>query len=162
MSILKWLDKNFEFMCLALILAVMTVLSFANVVMRYCFHNALSWSDELCCYGLAVRAFFALPASIRHQSQIRVDTLTMMLSKKVQKYVGIVCNAVMLIFTVICTKGAVDLFTKTLETNQKSPALQIPVANLYAIMGFCFALSVFRVAQALFLTFTKSDEEGEK
>lgn len=159
MSILKWLDKNFEYVCLAMILFVMTVLSFTNVVMRYCFHNALSWSDELCCYGLALSAFFALPASIRHQSQIRVDTLTMLLSEKTQKYVGMVCNVVMLIFTSICTKGSFDLYVKTLSTNQKSPALQIPVANLYAVMGFCFLLAVLRVVQALVTGFKKTNEE---
>ena len=47
MVALKWLDKNFEICCMSVLLAIMTVLSFTNVVMRYCFNNALSWSDEV-------------------------------------------------------------------------------------------------------------------
>ena len=35
MSFLKKLDKNFELVCLAILLMIMTVLSFANAVMRY-------------------------------------------------------------------------------------------------------------------------------
>ncbi len=61
MNIVKWLDKNLELMILAFLLAVMSVLSFTNVIMRYCFHSALSWSDEICCYCLALSAFFSLP-----------------------------------------------------------------------------------------------------
>ena len=49
MKQIKWLEKNFELMILAIMLVVMSCLSFANVIMRYCFHNALSWSDEVCC-----------------------------------------------------------------------------------------------------------------
>ena len=60
MKQIKWLEKNFELMILAIMLVVMSCLSFANVIMRYCFHNALSWSDEVCCYCLALSAFFSL------------------------------------------------------------------------------------------------------
>lgn len=162
MTVVKWLDKNFEFACLAMILAIMTLLSFTNVIMRYCFHSALSWSDELCCYCLAISAFLALSASIRHKSQIRMDTITVLLSKQAQKGIGILCDIMMLAFTMLCAKGTLDLFTKTLETNQKSPALQIPVANLYGIMGFCFALSTFRVLQSLALTCIVTGGENEK
>ena len=42
MKQIKWLEKNFELMILAIMLVVMSCLSFANVIMRYCFHNALS------------------------------------------------------------------------------------------------------------------------
>lgn len=50
MRVLKWLDKNLEIGCMAVLLIIMTALSFTNVVLRYCFSNALSWSDEVCCY----------------------------------------------------------------------------------------------------------------
>ena len=51
MKQIKWLEKNFELMILAIMLVVMSCLSFANVIMRYCFHNALSWSDVLLLSG---------------------------------------------------------------------------------------------------------------
>ena len=61
MKLVKWLDKNFELVILAIMLAVMCCLSFANVIMRYAFHHALTWSDEICCYLLALSAFYCLP-----------------------------------------------------------------------------------------------------
>ena len=50
MKILQKLDKNFEYIVLALMLSTMCLLSFANVISRYVFNQALTWSDEVCCY----------------------------------------------------------------------------------------------------------------
>lgn len=158
MSVLKWLDRNFEIACMAVILAIMTVLSFANVVMRYCFGSALSWSDEVCCYGLAISAFISLPATIRLRRMIRVDTFTVMLSKKLQKWIGILCNVIILGFSGLCVKGSLDLIAVTVKTGQRSPALQIPVAYFYEVMMVCFVLAMIRAVEVLVLDLTGKEE----
>lgn len=158
MSVLKWLDRNFEIACMAVILAIMTVLSFANVVMRYCFGSALSWSDEVCCYGLAISAFVSLPATIRLRRMIRVDTFAVMLSKKLQKWIGIVCNVIILGFSGLCVKGSLDLIAVTVKTGQRSPALQIPVAYFYEVMMVCFVLAIIRAVEVLVLDLTGKEE----
>ena len=79
MKCIKWLDKNLELAVMAIMLAVMSVLSFVNVIMRYFFHSALSWSDEVCCYCLALSSFFALSCAIRLGTSIRVDTFVNLL-----------------------------------------------------------------------------------
>ena len=76
MKILQKLDKNFEYIVLALMLSTMCLLSFANVISRYVFNQALTWSDEVCCYLLAISAFFCLPCAIRNNSTLKVDTFT--------------------------------------------------------------------------------------
>ena len=73
MKLIRWLDKNFELTILAVLLAVMSVLSFANVIMRYCFKSALSWSDEVCCYCLALSA----SPSIRYDSEMILASLSL-------------------------------------------------------------------------------------
>ena len=158
MSVLKWLDRNFELACMAVILAIMTVLSFANVVMRYCFGSALSWSDEVCCYGLAISAFISLPATIRLRRMIRVDTFTVMLSKKLQKWIGILCNVIILGFSGLCVKGSLDLIAVTVKTGQRSPALQIPVAYFYEVMMVCFVLAMIRAVEVLVLDLTGKEK----
>ena len=159
MSILKKLDKSFEFICLAVLLAIMTVLSFANVVMRYCFKAPIFWSDEVCCYCLALSAFFCLPASIRYRTAIRVDTLTAVLPRSVQKVLQIVCDVIMIVFLAICVKGGIDVAANAAKIAQKSPALQIPVSFLYVIMTFCFLLAIFRSVQVIWLSL--KEKEGK-
>ncbi|MBQ9197087.1 MAG: TRAP transporter small permease [Clostridia bacterium] len=159
MSLLKKLDKHFELVCLAILLIIMTVLSFANVVMRYCFKAPIYWSDEVCCYCLALSAFFCLPYSIRWRSAIRVDTFTSMLPKAVQRVLQIVCDVIMLAFLSICVKGGIDVASNAAKIAQKSPALQIPVHILYGVMTFCFLLAIFRTVQVMYLEFTGKKEE---
>lgn len=85
MKLVKWFDKNLELLILAIMLAVMCCLSFANVIMRYGFHHALTWSDEICCYLLALSAFYCLPCAVRHGVSIKVDTFTTMMPESLQK-----------------------------------------------------------------------------
>ncbi len=161
MSFVKWLDKNFEYFCLAVFLVIMTVLSFANVIMRYFFHHALSWSDEVCCYCLALSAFFCLSCSIRHRSTIRVDTVTSMLPQNIQKWINHICNVIMIVFMVLCVKGGIDVAANAAKVNQKSPALQVPVAWFYYIMTFCFVLSIVRLIQVIIQDVKGIKEEEE-
>ena len=158
MSFLKKLDKNFEFVLLAGLLIVMTVLSFANVLMRYFFKNPIFWSDEICCYCLALSAFVCLPCSIRYRSAIRVDTFVTLLPKFLQKFLLFVCDLIMIAFLGFCVKGGIDVAGIAAKISQKSPALQIPVAYFYWFMTFCFALAIFRSVQSIFFTF-KGEEK---
>lgn len=163
MFVLRWLDKNFEYVCLAILLIIMTMLAFANVVLRYCFNSSFSWSDEICCYCLAVSAFLCLPCSIRFSSAIRVDTFVMLLGEKARKVFSIICDMIMGVFFVICTKGGYDIAIKAFKAHQKSPALQIPVAYLYCFVTFCFIIAILRTIQALYFKFMEfSKQDGGK
>ena len=153
MSFLRKLDKNFEFVCLAGLLIVMTLLSFSNVVMRYFFKAPIFWSDEVCCYCLALSAFLCLPCSIRYKSAIRVDTFVALLPKFLQKLLSVVCDIIIVVFLGWCVKGGMDVAAIAARISQKSPALQIPVAYFYYFMTFCFVLAIFRSIQSIYLTF---------
>ena len=161
MRVIKWLDKNFELVCLAALLIVMTVLSFVNVIMRYCFHNAIGWSDEVCCYCLALSAFFCLPCSIRYRTAIRDDTFLSAIPKKFQKVLNLICNVIMIAFFVICVKGGMDLAATSAEIGQKSPALRIPVDILYYVTTFCFIIAIVRTVQIIILDFKGKNEEED-
>lgn len=160
MKILKWFDQNFELAILALLLAVMSVLSFANVILRYCFHNALSWSDEICCYCLALSAFFSLPCGIRMGSSIRVDTFTTMLPQGVQKALNQVCNVIMIGFLAFLLKGIFGIIANSAKVGQASPALRIPLAQIYSVMAFAVMLGIVRYVQMIILGLKKRNGEG--
>lgn len=160
----RWLDKNLELMILALMLVIMSVLSFANVIMRYVFHNALSWSDEVCCYCLALSAFFALPCAIRMGTTIKVDTFTILLPKNVQKVLEVICYVGMVIFLIWLFRGNLAIIANAKAVNQASPALGIPIAYLYTIMAVAVGLGILRYLQLLIRTIlgkTNEEEAGQ-
>lgn len=161
MKQLKWLDKNFELLVLAIFLIIMSILSFANVILRYCFHHALSWSDEVSCYCLALSAFFSLPCAIRMGSSIKVDTFTSMLPKKIQKILELVCSVGMIGFLAFLLKGTIEITRNAAKINQASPALRIPLAYLYGIMAFSIVLAIFRYIQMIVLSMQKKTGSEE-
>ena len=154
MKVLKWLDKNLEIVILAIMLAIMCFLSFANVIMRYFFHHALTWSDEVCCYLLALSAFYCLPCAIRRGVILKVDTFTSMLPAHLRKVLEIICSVIMLGILFLLFKGTSGLIGKAALIHQASPALGIPVAKIYWAMGFGILLGIFRYLQLLFFLFT--------
>ena len=162
MKTIKWLDRNLELMILAILLAIMSVLSFANVIMRYGFHNAIGWSDEVCCYCLALSAFFALPCAIRLGTTIKVDTFTVLLPKPVQKVLEILCSAGMVVFLGWLLAGNYRIIGNAASVGQASPALGIPIANLYTIMAAAIALAILRYLQFIVRTVTGKVDEEEK
>lgn len=153
MKLVKWFDKNLELLILAIMLAVMCCLSFANVIMRYGFHHALTWSDEICCYLLALSAFYCLPCAVRHGVSIKVDTFTTMIPESLQKTLGLVCDGVMILLLAYLFKGTQELIQKADLIHQASPALAIPVADIYRIMAFGILLGIFRYAQLMVRVF---------
>ena len=162
MKLIKWLDKNFELAVMAVMLAVMSILSFVNVIMRYFFKSALSWSDEVCCYCLALSAFFALSCAIRMGTSIRVDTFVTLLSKKAQKILELVCSVVMIGFLAFVLKGTFEITANAARIGQASPALRIPLAYLYGIMAFAVILAIFRYVQVIYKSVRGKNEEEEK
>lgn len=161
MKILQKLDKNFEYIVLALMLSTMCLLSFANVISRYVFNQALTWSDEVCCYLLAISAFFCLPCAIRNNSTLKVDTFTNIFPIRIRKILDIVCNLIMISILGFLFYGTLNLVDKATLIHQASPALGIPVAFLYKIMAFDIALGVFRYLQKIYWQFTKEEQKGE-
>jgi TRAP-type C4-dicarboxylate transport system permease small subunit len=154
MKLVKWLDKNFELLILAIMLAVMCVLSFANVIMRYAFHHALTWSDEVCCYLLALSAFFSLPCAIRRGVSLKVDTFTQMLSPALQKAIGLIGDLLMIVILGYLFKGTLDLIGKSAMIHQASPALRIPVASIYRLMALGLFLGILRYVQLVYRVLT--------
>lgn len=159
MNLLKWLDKHFEHVILAILLVILTALSFGNVVFRYMLKSGLSWSDEVCKYSLVLSGFFSIPCWIRHNTGIRVDALVELLPERIRTLLLYITDIIMIGLLGILTKGACNLVSTCAAVNQKSPALQLPMAWLYGLVAFAFILSVFRYVQMMILKHVPAEIE---
>ncbi|MDO4267512.1 MAG: TRAP transporter small permease [Eubacteriales bacterium] len=159
MAALKWLDKHFEHVILAVLLVILTLLSFLNVILRYAFQSGLSWSDEVCKYALVLSGFVSVPCWIRYNTGIRVDALVGMFPEKLKTMLLYLTDLLMIGFLGFMTKGAADMAATCASVNQKSPALQIPMAWLYELIAFFFLLSIFRYVQMIILKHVPAEVE---
>lgn len=78
----------------AVLLLAATALVFANVVLRYVFNFALSWSDELITYSLLWLVFLGGGIAARQGAHISMEVLLTLLSARTQRYNAVMVNTV--------------------------------------------------------------------
>ena len=72
---LKWIDKYFEEVTLVALLAVTVTLTFIQVIMRYIFHNSLSWSEELARYLFLYLIWIGAAYAVKRESHLRIQII---------------------------------------------------------------------------------------
>lgn len=151
MSVLKFLEKNFELMLLAVMLAVFTVFMFLNVVLRYTSGSSIVWGDELCRYCLVTSTFFSIPIWIRRRSGIRVDAVLSLLPERIQAYLDILVHLLLLGMLGYVFISSLSVYQTIAASGQVSAAMRMPTSWLYGGAAFGFFLAILRTIQVLVL-----------
>ena len=149
MAIARWLDKNFEYVILAVLLMVLSFFSFGNVVLRYCFGSSIIWADEVCRYALVLSGFFSIPCWVRNGTGIRVDALLLVLPVRVRNVCEYFVDLIMIALFAYLLKGTDMVIAGAIKINLLSPALRLPMFYLYYTIWFAFFLSLVRLVQAV-------------
>ena len=99
-SIRKVLDKFVKLeriVCCAL-LAVILVVCFASVVMRYCFNSPLAWSEEVIIVLLVWFGFLCMSVETYKDADIAITGFYTALPKNVQKVLDVLRHVMLAIF----------------------------------------------------------------
>jgi TRAP-type C4-dicarboxylate transport system permease small subunit len=115
MTVSKFLDNFEEYFCVWT-MAIMTVIVFIQVVMRYVFSNSLSWSEELARFIFLWLSWMGASYAVKERSHFRVEMFA---------------NMMLLIFLQ--------------ETGQESAAMQIPMTWPYASVPIGCTLMCLRL-----------------
>ena len=71
LDVLEWIAKAF----LAVTGIAMVVVLFYQVIMRYCFHSAAAWPEELARYLFIYDVMVAASIAVRRNSHLQIDAL---------------------------------------------------------------------------------------
>jgi len=146
---LRFLNKIEDIFCAASLLLT-TIILFVNVVLRYAFSASTSWAEELIRYLMIWITFIGGGVCVRHSAHIRMDFLLSFLPKWAA---GLLTRAVYLIAAGFCTALIVyswQLVEFTIEMEQTSPAMGVPMWIPYLAMPLGSALMVLHFVIAAF------------
>ena len=136
----KIFDK-FETNALIIALAIMVVVIFTNVVMRYVFNSSLSWSEEFARYLFVWFSWLGVSAGVKDKEHLRVEFLSMALVKrgliKADEAINIIVALVWLFTTLIVAYYGYDIILQQIDMNVLTPAMRIPVWTAYLAIPFC-------------------------
>lgn len=157
MKIIKWLDDHFEEVLMTLVLAIMVVVLTTQIIFRKILGNSLAWSEELCRYLFIWSGFLSLSYTIHYHSAMKTDLFLNMFPEKVQKWIGIVTQAGMLIIFAVLTKVSIGIIP---TITQRGTALPISRQWVFAAAAVGFFLSAVRMLEELVKNFLKKQEEN--
>lgn len=140
MSFVKWLDENLEATIGVILLGLMTVILFAQVIMRHVFNNSLVWSEELARYIFVWLIYLGISYGAKQMRHIKIEAALGMFPKILRPYITLLGNLLFLAYAIIIIYTGYDLVQRQLRLGQVSPALNIPFAIVYAapVIGFIF------------------------
>jgi C4-dicarboxylate transporter DctQ subunit len=125
---------------IALILGVMTVLTFIQVVLRYGFNSGLDWQLESNYYLFAWLVMIGISYCVRVRAHIGVDAAVRLLPPGPRRAVGILVLLLALTYTVLMMYGSIDYLYRIYIINVE--AEDIPIAtwklSICLPLGFIF------------------------
>lgn len=126
------------------LMLVATVLAVAQVAARYIFNNSLFWSEELILYSLISMSFLSASMGVRYAAHISVEALYAFVSVRVARILHFVATILGLLFALSLVWYGTRLSLATLQMNQLSSAMRIPVGAIYCIIPISGAFMALR------------------
>ncbi|WP_421704558.1 TRAP transporter small permease [Aliiroseovarius sp.] len=100
--------KGFEETVIAVLLGLMTMITFVNVVLRYIFNTSLIWGLEVTLILFAWLVLFGVSYGVKVTAHLGVDAITNMLSPGPRKVVALIAGALCIAYAFLLLKGAWD------------------------------------------------------
>ena len=103
----NWVD-HIEETLIALLLGLMTLVTFANVVARYGFNSNILWALELTVFMFAWLVLLGASYAVKKSAHLGVDLLVELSSPPVRRALGLIAVAASIVFSFLLLKGAWD------------------------------------------------------
>jgi len=100
---------------IAVLLGLMTVITFANVIARYIFNSNILWALELTVFMFGWLVLLGASYAVKKHSHLGVDAILNMVSPPVRRAMALFSVACCLIFTLLLLKGAWDYWAPYAE-----------------------------------------------
>ncbi len=101
----------FEETLIAVLLGLMTLITFANVIARYIFNSNILWALETTVFLFAWMVLLGVPFGVKHTFHIGVDVLVRAVSPGLRKVLSLIAVAACLAFSLLLLKGSWDYWS---------------------------------------------------
>ncbi|MEH7237592.1 TRAP transporter small permease [Bacillus sp. JJ1562] len=135
---------------MAIALAIMVVLVFGNVVLRYFFNSGITWSEEMSRYLFIWLTFLGAIGAFKNNEHLGVDMLVKRLPVKAKKVVIVLGDLLMLFVLFLVLDGSWKMTLINIDSH--APATGLPLAFVYGTgilvsisMGIIIINNIYRI-----------------
>ena len=141
---LNMLFRGIEIL-MAFFLAVMIILVFTNVVLRYVFSTGFEWSEEIARLCFIYLVYLGAIGAMRENQHLIIDSLLSRIPVLWQKIIYFLVQIGIIWVMAVLTKGSWQLVVQNL--NDRWVATQFPIYLVYAV-GLVTGVSIIIIALA--------------
>lgn len=147
----RWLERLEEWLIAAL-LALMTIITFVQVIARYVFNYSFVWALELVTFLFAWLIFLGMCYGVRTGSHIGVDAMVKKLGRRPARIAAAAAALLCIAYAGIVFTGSWRYVSKMYEIGTLAqdmpvplwvPRLSLPIG--FGLLGIRFAQVLFRV-----------------
>ena len=125
---------------LIVMLAVMSVIIFANVVLRYTTNVSIEWAEEVARHLMIWLTFIGCGPVLRYGGHIAIDNLQDALPAKLAMALRVLIALLITAFCVFCIWTGIEYMDRT--QYQTTPSTQISMAWIYAALPIGMAMTL--------------------
>jgi TRAP-type C4-dicarboxylate transport system permease small subunit len=117
----------------ALLVAVCLAAVSIQVVMRYIFGEATTWSDTVAACALAWMTFLAATAAVRRDENLVVRFMWAKLGAMGKKIIATVCHIIVLLFCLVLAYSGAELMAITNNAQVEGLLIEVTWAQFYSV-----------------------------
>jgi len=148
MRLIGWLERLEEGL-IALLLAVMTLITFSQVIARYVFNYSFVWALELVLFLFGGLIFLGISYGVRVGAHIGVDALVKTLSPDRARLVSMLATVLCMVYAAIVFIGAWIYVDKMYEIGILAQDMPIPQWVPRLVLPVGYGLLFLRFGQVL-------------
>lgn len=157
-KISEYLEKTLN-VIMAIALAIMVVLVFGNVVLRYLFNSGITWSEEMSRYLFVWLTFLGAISAFKNNEHLGVDMVIKRLPIKMKKVTLVISDLIILFVLILILDGSWKM--TLLNIDSKAPATGMPLAFVYGtgiVVSVSMGLMVFNNLYRIIFNKIKDEE----
>lgn len=158
---LKSFLNQFELYLGAVISGAMFFVLFLQVVSRYVFNAAFSWSEELALILFVWSIYLGAAAAIRRHQHLRLEIVLDKLNPRMRMVFDLIANLAFALFCGIIMFGVMPIVFRLFNAGTSTAVLSIPKWINYSMLPAMFVLMIFRLAQDSVITVNKYRERKQ-
>jgi len=147
--VLRWLD-HLEEGVIAFLLALMTLITFMQVIARYVFNYSFVWALELVTFLFAWLIFLGMSYGVRVGSHIGVDAIVKAVGPRTGRVLEFIAGICCIAYALIVLYGGWIYMSKMRELGTLAEDLPIEVWIPQIVLPLGYALLAYRFGQVLY------------
>lgn len=142
----KFVDR-LEEGAISFLLAMMTIITFAQVILRYVFNTSILWGIEASTYLFGWLVLIGISYGVKVGSHIGVDALVSLLPARGKQVAGVIAGLLCILYAAFMLVGSWNYFETVYEIGVTGDDIPIQRWIMIVILPVGFLLLMYRLTQ---------------